>query len=414
MTESEQTADTVAALLLEIADVGADPRRGGYSRPVYSAAEHELREWFVAHATTRGLDVETDRNGIIWAWAGTPGDGAVVTGSHLDSVPGGGAFDGPLGVASALVAFDELAARGVSGRPRAIAVFPEEEGSRFGLACLGSQLMTGAVTPDRALALKDADGVTYADACRRAGLDPDRIGADPASLARIDTFIELHVEQGRGLVDLDRPVAVASSILGHGRWRITVHGEGNHAGATLMGDRSDPMVAAAQVVIAVQGLARETPHARATVGRLVPVPGGTNVIASRVDMWLDVRHPNDAVVHALVERIRLAADSLSAAEGCSATVVEESYSPTVDFDPCLRDDLARTLGDAPILSTGAGHDAGVLKEEVRTAMLFVRNPTGVSHSPSEHVEDVDAEAGASALAKVLAHLIDRPPDMPAA
>lgn len=401
---SEPQRDTVTSLLGEIADIGADRQRGGYSRPVFSGAELELREWFVAHASRRSLQVETDGNGIIWAWAGGPADGAIVTGSHLDSVPGGGAFDGPLGVASALVAFDELAARGVSDRPRAIAVFPEEEGSRFGLACLGSQLMTGVVSAERALSLKDGDGTTYADACRKNGIDPTRIGADPAALVRIDTFVELHVEQGRGLVDLNRPVAVASSILGHGRWRISVRGEGNHAGATLMGDRRDPMVAAAQVVLAVQSLARAVPDARATVGRLVPTPGGTNVIASRVDLWLDVRHPEDRVVHALVAQVRDAATRLSATEGCTATVVAESYSPTVDFDAPLRDDLARILHDAPVLGTGAGHDAGVLKEKVRTAMLFVRNPTGVSHSPAEYVEPADAEAGARALAETLAFL----------
>ncbi|MBC7279179.1 allantoate amidohydrolase [Nocardioides sp.] len=404
MTEHQR--DTVSGLLAEIADVGRDGRRGGYSRPVHSPPEHELREWFVEHAERRGLDVETDRNGIIWAWHGGVGPGALVTGSHLDSVPGGGAFDGPLGVASALVAFDELTARGVTDR-RAIAVFPEEEGSRFGLACLGSQLMTGVVTPEHALGLKDVDGRTYAEVARASGFDPERFGADPEALGRIDTFVELHVEQGRGLIDLQRPVAVASSILGHGRWRITVEGEGNHAGATLMADRRDPMVAAAQIVLAIRSLASLVTDARATVGRLIPTPGGTNVIASRVDVWLDVRHPDDTTVQTLVERIREAATLLAAEEGCTATLVQESFSPTVDFDAALRDDLARELGNAPILGTGAGHDAGVLKEKVRTAMLFVRNPTGVSHSPAEHVEDPDAEAGAAALADSLAFLSGR-------
>jgi len=399
--------DTVTTLLAEIADIGTDPHRGGYSRPVYSDAEHQLREWFIGHAANRGLDVQTDRNGVLWAWDGTPGPGAIVTGSHLDSVPGGGAFDGPLGVASALIAFDQLTARGVTGRPRAIAVFPEEEGSRFGRACLGSQLMTGALAPERALALTDGDGTTFAEACAAAGLDPAHVGADPDSLARIGTFVELHVEQGRGLIDLGEPVAVASSILGHGRWRISIHGEGNHAGATLMADRRDPMVAAGKLVVAVQAIARETPEARATVGRLEPVPGGTNVIASRVDVWLDVRHPEDVVVHAVVERIRQAACALAAEEGCEASVTEESYSPTVDFDARLRDDLVTVLGGAPVLGTGAGHDAGVLKEHVRTAMLFVRNPTGVSHAPNEHVEAADAEAGAAALADSLEFLITR-------
>ncbi|GAA4397993.1 allantoate amidohydrolase [Tsukamurella soli] len=396
--------DTVTSLLDEIAAIGIDSARGGYTRPVYSTPELDLRSWFLAHAQARGLDVETDRNGIIWAWSGGVGGGAVVTGSHLDSVPGGGAYDGPLGVASALVAFDLLAQRRVAGR-RAIAVFPEEEGSRFGIACLGSRLLTGAIDPDRARTLTDADGTTFADAGRGAGIDPAHIGPDPDALARIGTFIELHVEQGRGLVDLGRPVAVASSILGHGRWRISFTGTGNHAGTTLMTDRADPMVAAARLVVEVQRLARTVRDARATVGRIVPIPGGTNVIASRVDLWLDVRHHDDTVTHLLVHEIGQAARAAALAEGCTATLTEESFSKTVDFDPLLRDELSAALGDAPVLPTGAGHDAGILKNHVSTAMLFVRNPTGVSHSPAETVENADAEAGAIALAAGLQALL---------
>ncbi|WP_328531358.1 allantoate amidohydrolase [Nocardioides sp. NBC_00368] len=396
--------DTVASLMAEIADVGTDPSRGGYSRPVYSTAELDLRSWFVEHAERRGLDVQTDRNGIIWAWSGGVGEGAVVTGSHLDSVPGGGAYDGPLGVASSLVAFDRLAERGVPGR-RAIAVFPEEEGSRFGLACLGSRLLTGAIDPDRARTLTDADGTTFAEATRRAGLDPARLGPDLETLARIATFVELHVEQGLGLVDHDRPVAVASSILGHGRWRIGFTGEGNHAGTTLMSGRRDPMVAAAVLISDVQRLTRRVPDARATVGRLVPTPGGTNVIASHVDVWLDVRHPDDAVTRILVAEIEAAAKAAAAEQDCTVVITEESFSATVDFDPVLRDRLADLLDDAPRLGTGAGHDAGILKDHVSTAMLFVRNPTGVSHAPGEAVEDADAETGAEALADGLEALL---------
>lgn len=399
-------SDTVAGLLAEIADIGRDPVRGGWSRPVLSGAELGLREWFVAHADKRALDVETDRNGVIWAWHAPDGryDDALVTGSHLDSVPGGGAYDGPLGVASALVAFDRLAASGVEGRPRAIAVFPEEEGSRFGIACLGSRLLTGDLAPDRALAQKDPEGRTFAEVLRAAGGAPEHVGADPDALARMGAFVELHVEQGLGLVDLGQPVAVGSSILGHGRWRVTITGAGNHAGTTLMADRRDPVVAAGALVVEVQRLAQAVSDARATVGRLVPTPGGTNVIASRVDLWLDVRHPQDATTVALVEEIRHAAVAAAAEQGCTAVLTEESFSARVDFDARLRDELRAVLPDAPVLTTGAGHDAGVLKAHVPTAMLFVRNPTGVSHAPDETVEDDDAEEGAVALARALEHL----------
>jgi N-carbamoyl-L-amino-acid hydrolase len=398
-------------LVSSLSEVGRDPRRGGYSRPVFSTAELDLRAWFVEEAERRELDVEVDANGALWAWQDVA-DGdrsdAVVTGSHLDSVPGGGAFDGPLGVVSALAAVDLLRARHhAPQRPMAVVVFPEEEGSRFGLACLGSNLMTGAVRPERALNLRDENGDTLADLSRAHGLDPNRMGPEPARLARIGAFVELHVEQGRGLVDLGQPVAIGTSILGHGRWRIRVHGQGNHAGTTAMGDRRDPMTCAAHVVLAVQNTARRVPDGRATVGKLVPTPGGANVIASSVDIWLDIRHPDDASVEQMRRRIETRAQEIAAAEGCVATLTTESYSPTAHFDPGLRDHLSALLPGAPLLATGAGHDAGVLAPHVPTAMLFVRNPTGISHSPEEHAEDADVLSGAEALATVLHGLTRR-------
>ncbi|KNC18195.1 allantoate amidohydrolase [Arthrobacter sp. RIT-PI-e] len=403
---------TVSSVLDAISDIGRDTARGGYSRGVHTPAERSLREWFAAEAHARGLAVETDRNGILWAWwdATASRDGALVTGSHLDSVPGGGAYDGPLGVASALAAVDLLRERGVTPqRSLAVTVFPEEEGSRFGVSCLGSRLLTGSIDPDAVRALTDDDGTTFAEASARAGIDPAHLGRDEEAVRRIGDFVELHVEQGRGLIDLDSAIAVGSTMLGHGRWRLSISGQGNHAGTTLMADRADPMIAAAQVVLAVRKLASEQDGARATVGRLTPVPGGTNVIASRVDLWLDVRHEDDAVKAALLERIHGQAQRISAFEGCRATLTEESTSGTVHFDGALRrtlgNSLARSFPGAPTLPTGAGHDAGILAAVAPTAMLFVRNPTGISHSPEEFVEREDADAGAVALADVLEDLL---------
>lgn len=398
--------ETVNQLLDSIKDVGRDAVRGGYSRAVYSTPELDLRQWFIEQAQQRGLDVETDRNGIIWAWWGKPQDGALVTGSHLDSVPGGGAFDGPLGVASALAAVDLLKSRGTAPkRSLAVTVFPEEEGSRFGVACLGSRLLTGAIDVDKALNLRDVDGNTFADVARGHGLDPRHVGSDQEALARIGDFVELHVEQGKGLGQSGPAIAVGSSILGHGRWKLSVSGQGNHAGTTLMADRADPMVAAAQIVVAVRDTAAKQPDARATVGRLTPVPGGTNVIASRVDLWLDARHPDDAVTAQLIESIYSAAREIAASEGCTVTLTEESYSDTVHFDPGLSRRISDLLPGAPVLATGAGHDAGVLAGHVPSAMVFVRNPSGISHSPEEYVADEDASAGAVALADVLEGLL---------
>ncbi|WP_158886350.1 allantoate amidohydrolase [Amycolatopsis anabasis] len=396
---------TASRLLGELADTGRDRSRGGYSRHVFDAAEGELRTWFAEQAARRGLDVETDRNGNLWAWWGSPGPDAVVTGSHLDSVPGGGAFDGPLGVVSALDAVDSLRAKGFApARPLAVVVFAEEEGGRFGVPCLGSRLLTGSLDPDRARALRDPDGVTLAEAAARAGHDPERFGRDDEALGRIGRFVELHVEQGRGLIDLGSPVAVGSTVIAHGRWRFSFTGQGNHAGATLLTDRSDPMLPAAAVVAAARRFAAAAEDARATVGRLVPTPGGTNVIASTVDLWLDARVPGANRTRALVEEISGEARSAAAAEGCAVTVTEESYSDTVTFDAGLRDELNGVLGGVPALPTGAGHDAAILAAHVPAGMLYVRNPTGISHAPEEFAEAGDVDRGASALAEVLEHL----------
>ncbi|KAA9131249.1 allantoate amidohydrolase [Microbacterium caowuchunii] len=390
----------------EIADIGRDPRRGGYSRHLWDAADLELRDWFVARAESTGLDVERDRNGNLWAWWGAPGPDAVVVGSHLDSVPGGGEYDGPLGVVSALDAVALLRSSGfVPSRPCAVVVFAEEEGSRFGVACLGSRLLTGALDAARARRLVDADGVTLAEAADAHGVPARHLGADERALGRIGIFLELHVEQGRGLVDVDGPLAVASGILAHGRWRIGFRGEGNHAGATRMADRRDPMVAAARGVVAARDAAAARPGARATVGRIGVVPGGTNVIPSAVTTWLDARSGDDEETRALVAEIEERMRDVAAAEGCELVIAEESWSSAVTFPADLRERVSAALGGIPELGTGAGHDAGVLSAHVPTAMVFVRNPSGVSHAPEEYAELDDCIAGVVAVERILRELL---------
>lgn len=405
----------VNSLLAQIQDIGRDLVRGGYSRHLFDSSERSLRQWFVTRSRDLGLEVEQDKNSNIWSYWGPRGDGTIATGSHLDSVPGGGAFDGPLGVASALSAVAALKADGITPRrPLAVVAFAEEEGSRFGVACLGSRLATGATDPARARALTDGGGVTFGEAAADFGLDPDGIGRDDARLASLAAFVELHVEQGRGLADIGAPVALASGILAHGRWRLEFTGEGNHAGTTVMADRRDPVAAAAAAILAAREIAaaRDDPpngaHTRATVGRIVPVPGGTNVIASRVDAWLDVRAVTDTEVRAVLGEIAGAIRDRSAGHGCGVQITEESYAGAVAFDAALRGRLAAALDAPPVLATGAGHDAGVLASVLPTAMLFVRNPTGVSHSPHETATAADCAAGAESLRVVLENMLLTP------
>jgi N-carbamoyl-L-amino-acid hydrolase len=284
----------------------------------------------------------------------------------------------------------------VPDRPLGIVCFADEEGSRFGVACAGSRLLTGALDPDRARGLRDADGTSMAEAMAAAGHDPRHVGRDERALRRVGTFVELHVEQGRCLADGRAAVGVGSAIWPHGRWRLELRGRADHAGTTRLVDRDDPVLALAGAVLAARQAAQE--HGTlATVGRLQVSPNAVNAIASAVTAWLDARGPREDDVRAVVARV---------AQAAGTPAVEESWTPSTAFAPALRDRLSALLtgpdGPAPVLPTGAGHDAGVLSAAgVPTAMLFVRNPTGVSHSPAEHAEPDDCRAGVDALTRVV-------------
>ncbi|GHH47740.1 Zn-dependent hydrolase [Streptomyces candidus] len=394
--------DSFHTMWADLLPLGRDKSSGGYRRYAWTAADADCRAWFRAQAKARGLTYELDRNGNQWAWQGDPlaGD-AVVIGSHLDSVPDGGAFDGPLGVVSSFAALDELRRRGAEfTRPVAVTNFGDEEGARFGLACVGSRLAAGQLTPQKAYGLRDGDGITLPQAMEAAGHDPSTLGADPERLARIGAFVELHVEQGRALDITANPVGLASAIWPHGRWRYDFHGEANHAGTTRLADRRDPMVTYAETVLAARAQAEFT-GALATFGKVSVEPNGVNAIPSLVRGWLDSRAADQDTLDEVVAGIEAAARQGAARAGIDLRIVRESFTPVVEFAHALRDELARLLGPGiPVLGTGAGHDAGILSASVPTAMLFVRNPTGVSHSPAEYAAEDDCVAGVLALADV--------------
>ncbi len=378
-------------LWADLAPVGRLPS-GGYGRFAWTSADLTLREWFAAAALARGLDLVEDRAGNQWAWWGTSSadEPGVVAGSHLDSVPDGGAFDGPLGVVSAFCAVDALRSKGfVPSRPIGVVNFADEEGARFGLACAGSRLLTGGLAPERALALRDSDGVSMAEALRAAGREAP--APDPEAVSRVGAFVELHVEQGRGLVDLGAAIGVGTAIWPHGRWRVELIGEANHAGTTRLADRHDPMLDYARLVLAARDAA-ERQGAVATCGKVRVEPNGVNAIPSRVTAWVDARAPRADAVRRVIASL-------------GAPAAEESWTDETEFDRPLRERVAAVLGDPMELGTGAGHDAGILAGKgIPAAMLFVRNPTGVSHSPAEFAEHADCLAGVEALTAVLQDL----------
>ncbi|HEY8319665.1 MAG TPA: allantoate amidohydrolase [Amnibacterium sp.] len=397
----------IGRLLETLAPIGRN-EQGGYDRLAWTDADAGMRRWFLAEAASLGLETEVDRNGNLWAhWRRQPGGGLVV-GSHLDSVPNGGALDGPLGVASAFAAIRSLKEAGETPASNvAVVAFVDEEGGRFGIACLGSRLMTGALDPDRARALTDREGVRLDDAMRAAGLDPDGLGPDPVRVASITAAVELHVEQGHlpidgsdaaGLTAADAPLGVLTGIWPHGRWRIDVVGQADHAGTTPMADRDDPVVGAAAVVLAAREAAI-LEGALATVGRVEVEPGAVNAIAARASLWLDVRGADEG-------RIRRVVDRIAAAAGVDP--VQESWTASMRFARSETRRIAAAVrevtgSEAPALPSGAGHDAGVLQAAgVAAAMLAVRNPTGVSHAPGESADLADIEVGVAVLARLLA------------
>jgi N-carbamoyl-L-amino-acid hydrolase len=407
-------AVSFAALWESLLPIGRDVVTGGYRRFSWTGADRQCRAWFTRAAAGRGLRADSDRNGNLWAWwepPGTPGGQAVVAGSHLDSVPDGGAYDGPLGVVSAFAAIDLLRERDlVPVRPLAVAAFTEEEGGRFGVACLGSRLLTGTFDPGAARALTDSDGISLAEAMTAAGHDPDGIGPDEDLLGRVAAYVELHIEQGRGLADLGAAVGIGQRIWPHGRWRLVFTGQPDHAGTAALAGRRDPMLPFAAAVLAARQAAAQH-DALATVGKVAAEPGAANAVCARVSAWLDARAADGEALAAVVEQVLAAARSAAASHGVTLDVAHESATPAVEFDPRLRGRLASCLTargiTAPVLPTGAGHDAGVLAARLPAAMLFVRNPSGVSHSPAEHAVHADCEAGVVALAAVLEDLACR-------
>lgn len=402
-TVSPAAAATFRRCWADLEPVGREAD-GTYRRLAWTQEDLTLRAWFRAELATRALVEHVDRAGNIWGWWGDPdADGpGIATGSHLDSVPGGGAYDGPLGVVAALAAVDELRAQGFTPhRPIAVVCFSDEEGGRFGIACVGSRVLTGALEPARALALTDDAGTALSQALEDARVQgddsapaPEAYGPDRQALGRVARFVEVHVEQGHSQEASGDPLAVGTAIWPHGRWRVTINGTGNHAGTTALEDRDDPVIGLAEFVLAVRRSARQH-EARATVGRVLVEPGGTNVIASRATAWLDIRAVRTESIEAVL------------ADLAFAEPVRESWTAGVDFDDAVVTDLATAthqLGlDAPRLGTGAGHDAGILSQAgIPSAMIFVRNPTGISHAVGEGAREEDCLAAVAVLARALA------------
>jgi allantoate deiminase len=391
--------ERVFARLAQLYEIGGGE---GANRPGLSAEEEAAHRLVAGWMEDAGLTVSRDAAGNLYGrrLGRRPELAEVWSGSHLDSVPDGGRFDGTLGVVAALEA---VAALEPQERTLTVVAFRDEEGWRFGRGFFGSRAVTGALDT-RALDAADRAGVTVRDALAALGFTPDA-AAGPL-VAAPAAFVELHVEQGPVLARLGRPVGVVDAIAGMVELAVRFEGEAGHAGTTPMAGRRDAALAAARFQLAVAEAAAAVPGGVATVGTLALEPGASNVIPGAADLVVDARAPDDAALAGLEAVIAAAADRAAAAAGCSARVVAAARSPAVACSPAVTAALRAAAPDAPALASGAGHDAQLLAAAgVPAGMLFVRSLAGgVSHSPREETAATDVERAIAVLERALAAL----------
>ncbi len=327
----------------------------------------------------------------------------LLLGSHLDSVRDGGKYDGPLGVLTALAALETFQDAGLPFDVEVYA-FADEEGLRFHTAYLGSRALTGDLDA-AALAVRDADGVTIAEAMRAFGGDPANLAAAARDPATLIGYIEAHIEQGPVLERRDLPVGVVTEIIGQIKQTIVFTGVAGHGGTVPMAMRADALPAAAEYVLAVEKIGRASPGLVATVGKMSVAPGATNVIPGRVELSLDLRHADDAVWRAKAGELEAVAREIALQRHLAVEISPIMATPGIACDPNLTAVLERairTAGVEPLrLVSGAGHDAVPLSKKMPVAMLFVRCQDGVSHNPAESVDAADVAVAITVLTGVI-------------
>jgi allantoate deiminase len=384
-------AHDVVSRCQSLAHFTEDPPRicRTFLSPPMRACHEQIEDWI----RPLGMKVSRDAAGNLHGlYPGT--DGSVcrlLIGSHLDTVPNAGAYDGILGVTLAISLVECLEGRRL---PFAIEVvgFSEEEGVRFGVPFIGSRALVGRLD-EELLSRRDSNGVSVEQAILSYGLKPTEIPA-AAFHDQVLGYLEFHIEQGPVLEHRELPLGIVEAIAGQTRMELVFTGLANHAGTTPMDLRRDALLAAAEWALAVEKGARETPGLVATVGALEAKPGATNVIAGECRATLDVRHASDATRAQSVSALLHSAAEIAKRRGISLTSFTKLVRPATPMDPFLVHEIETAVSQAGVtpyrMVSGAGHDAMILAEKVPSAMLFLRSPGGISHNPKESVlvEDV--------------------------
>lgn len=366
----------------------------GTRRTFLSPPMRECHAEITAWLKSTGAEVRMDAAGNLRGFysAAQPSAPRLLLGSHLDTVPNAGAYDGILGVIIAVALLELLDGHKLSFGIEVLG-FSEEEGVRFGVPFIGSRALVGALDADL-LSRHDKNGVSVEKAIRDFGLNPSEI---PKAALGNDClgYLEFHIEQGPVLENLGRPLAAVEAIVGQNRLEFTFTGSANHAGTTPMHLRHDALAAAAKWIVAAEVLALETPGLVATVGSLEAKPGAVNVIAGEARATLDLRHASDAARMQALDDLTRQAESIASRGAVSVTWRALLAQPAVPMDRFLTEQIENAIlaaGCEPHrMASGAGHDAMILAEKVPAAMIFLRTPGGISHDPAEsvHVQDVE-------------------------
>jgi allantoate deiminase len=393
------SAATVLERCARLGEVSEEPDR--LVRRFATAAMREANDLVGGWMREAGLDVRTDAAGnLIGRREG--GARTLVLGSHLDTVIDAGRYDGPLGVLAAIALVERL-----PELPFAVEVvgFADEEGVRYPTSFLGSSALAGSFRRDW-LELRDADGLTLADALREFGGDPENIGS--ATRTDLLGYCELHIEQGPVLERRGAPVGVVTAITGQTQAELTLRGEAGHAGTVPMAARRDALAAAAEWMVAAEALTRGRPGLVSTVGRIAIRPGARNVIPGEAWLSLDVRHTSDAVRHQAVADLRTEAERVAASREVALQWDDRGETAAVPTSPELTERLAEAVVAAGLrpeaLPSGAGHDAVAMAAVAPIAMLFVRCERGISHNPAEAVAEADVAVALDVLERFVGGL----------
>jgi allantoate deiminase len=367
----------------------ASGTRRTFLSPPMRDCHREVSSWM----KILGLSVSVDAVGNLRGfYAGTSANAPrILIGSHLDTVPNAGAFDGILGVVLAVAVVESLHGLKLPFGIEAVG-FSEEEGVRFGIPFIGSRALVGRVD-EELLGRKDANGVSVRKAIQNFGLNPNEI-SNAALSDDVLGYIEFHIEQGPVLDNLGRPLGVVEAIVGQNRLEFAFSGQANHAGTTPMNLRRDALAAAAEWIVAVENLARRAANLVATVGFVEAKPGATNVIAGEVRATLDIRHASDRTRSEALDELIRQAESIAARRGVTVKWRTLLSQNAAAMDPFLMGQIEQAIQKAGWephrMASGAGHDAMILAEKVPAAMIFLRTPGGISHDPAEsvHLDDV--------------------------